>query len=39
MPDDEWARLVAHFFRQNELVIEYFGEMLDERPTWSAAAA
>lgn len=39
MPDDEWARLVAHVFRQNELVIEYFGEMLDERPTRSAAAA
>jgi hypothetical protein len=38
IPDDEWARLVAHFFRENELVIEYFGELLDERPTWNAAA-
>jgi hypothetical protein len=38
IPDAEWARLVAHYFRENELVIEYFGELLDERPTWNAAA-
>lgn len=30
MADDDWARLVAHFFRDNELVIEYFGHILDE---------
>jgi hypothetical protein len=24
--DDMWGRIVAHFFRGNELVIEYFGE-------------
>ncbi len=29
--DSDWGRLVGHFFRRNELVIEYFGEMLDER--------
>ncbi len=39
IPDDAWARFVAHFFRENELVIEYFGELLDERPTWNQAAA
>jgi hypothetical protein len=38
IPDADWARLVAHFFRENELVIEYFGELLDERPTWNATA-
>jgi hypothetical protein len=27
----EWGRLVGHFFRGNELVIEYFGDALDER--------
>lgn len=31
IPDEDWGRLVAHFFRGNELVIEYFGELLDER--------
>ena len=29
--ESEWGRLVGHFFRGNELVIEYFGEALDER--------
>jgi hypothetical protein len=37
--DDAWALMVAHFFRENELVIEYFGEMLDDRPSWRSAAA
>jgi hypothetical protein len=32
----EWGRLVGHFFCENELVIEYFGDALDE---WSASAA
>jgi len=31
--ESEWGRLVGHFFRGNELVIEYFGEALDERST------
>jgi hypothetical protein len=35
--DPEWGRLVGHFFRGNELVIEYFGEALDERPAPVAA--
>ena len=30
--DADWGRIVAHFFRSNELVIEYFGDVLDERP-------
>ena len=30
--DVDWGRIVAHFFRSNDLVIEYFGELLDERP-------
>ncbi len=30
--ESDWGRLVGHFFRGNELVIEYFGEALDERP-------
>lgn len=30
--DADWGRIVAHFFRSNDLVIEYFGELLDERP-------
>ncbi len=29
--DADWGRVVAHFFRGNELVIEYFGELADER--------
>jgi len=29
--EEDWGRLVAHFFRGNELVIEYFGDVLDER--------
>lgn len=29
--DADWGRLVGHFFRGNELVVEYFGEILDER--------
>jgi hypothetical protein len=35
--DGDWGRLVAHFFRENELVIEYFGDVLDERPQIVAA--
>jgi hypothetical protein len=31
MDDADWGRIVAHFFRGNELVIEYFGELADER--------
>jgi hypothetical protein len=31
LDDNVWGRIVAHFFRGNELVIEYFGELLDER--------
>lgn len=31
MDDADWGRVVAHFFRGNELVIEYFGELADER--------
>lgn len=30
--DHDWGRIVAHYFRGNELVIEYFGELVDERP-------
>jgi len=30
--DDDWGRLLGHHFRNNELVIEAFGSMLDERP-------
>jgi len=30
--DRDWGRLVGYFFRGNELIIEYFGEILDERP-------
>jgi hypothetical protein len=33
LDNDAWGRLVAHYFRRNELVIEYFGELLDERPS------
>jgi len=29
--DAIWGRLVGNFFRGNELVIEYFGEVLDDR--------
>ena len=29
---------VLLYSRENELVIEYFGQPLDERPTWNAAA-
>jgi hypothetical protein len=29
--DDDWGRLLGHHFRNNELVIEAFGSMLDER--------
>jgi hypothetical protein len=29
--NDAWARLVTHYLRGNELVIEYFGELVDER--------
>ena len=32
IPDSEWAPCISQFFRQNELVIEYFGEPVDERP-------
>jgi hypothetical protein len=35
--DRDWGRLVAHFFRENELVIEYFGDVLDERPRAASA--
>jgi hypothetical protein len=35
--ESQWGRLVGHFFRGNELVIEYFGEALDERPVHAAA--
>ena len=31
MDDADWGRIVAHFFRGNELVIEYFGELADAR--------
>lgn len=34
--EGDWGRLVAHFFRENELVIEYFGDILDERPGMAA---
>jgi hypothetical protein len=34
--ESDWGRLVGHFFRGNELVIEYFGEALDERPKLAA---
>ncbi len=37
--DDIWGHIVAHFFRGNELVIEYFGELLDERSGTAAPAA
>ena len=30
--DEDWGRLLGHHFRENELVIEYFGSILDERP-------
>jgi hypothetical protein len=33
--DSAWGRVVAHFFRGNELVIEYFGELADDRG-WAA---
>lgn len=29
--DAAWGKIVAHYFRGNELVIEYFGELVDER--------
>jgi hypothetical protein len=29
--DEHWSRLLTGWFRHNELVIEYFGELLDER--------
>lgn len=29
--DADWGRIVAHYFRGNELVIEYFGELADAR--------
>ena len=32
LADADSGKIVAHFFRSNELVIEYFGELLDERP-------
>ncbi len=38
IPDKEWSHLVAHFFRGNELVIEYFGDVLDEREAALGAA-
>ncbi|HEX7143779.1 MAG TPA: hypothetical protein VF225_00590 [Gaiellaceae bacterium] len=31
LTDEKWSRLLTGWFRQNELVIEYFGELLDER--------
>ena len=31
LEDDMWGRVLAHWFRGNELVIEYFGESLDDR--------
>lgn len=30
--DEDWGRLLGHHFRENELVIECFGSILDERP-------
>jgi hypothetical protein len=30
--DGDWGRLLGHYFRDNELVIEAFGSLLDERP-------
>jgi hypothetical protein len=35
--DATWGRLLGHHFRGNELVIEAFGSMLDERPGATAA--
>ncbi|MGD9734936.1 MAG: hypothetical protein AB7V58_04910 [Solirubrobacterales bacterium] len=29
--DEDWGTLVGHFFRGNELIAEYFGELVDER--------
>jgi hypothetical protein len=29
--DEDWGRLLGHHFRENELVAEYFGSVLDER--------
>jgi hypothetical protein len=29
--DEVWGMLVGHFFRGNELIAEYFGELVDER--------
>lgn len=29
--DDDWGRILGHHFRENELVVEYFGSVLDER--------
>lgn len=31
IPDENFGRLLGHHFRDNELVIEYFGEPLDDR--------
>lgn len=31
MRDEDWGMVVGHFFRDNELIAEYFGELVDER--------
>lgn len=31
IPDDRWGMAVGHFFRQNELVAEHLGEIVDQR--------
>jgi hypothetical protein len=33
IPDEDWGMMVGHFFRGNELIAEYFGELVDERIT------
>ena len=30
--DHDWGRMLGHHFRENELVVEAFGDLLDERP-------
>lgn len=30
--NDDFGRLLGHHFRHNELVLEYFGELIDDRP-------
>ena len=36
--DEDWGRLLGHHFRGNELVIECFGSLLDERPGLAESA-